>query len=490
MGDLNQLLRQYAETGAEDAFRQLVEAHLGLVHSTALRSLNQDAALAADCAQMVFSDLARKARALPANTVLAGWLYRHTRFTAAKLLRGESRRQVREQQATAMNSSQQESSVWNQLEPMLDDALNDLSATDRDAVLLRFFEKQDFRNVAAALEVSESAAQKRVERAIEKLRVFFQRRGVTVSTGALATALAAHGLAAPPASLAAAISAGALSSAAISVPLVQTLLLMSKIKTITVGAVVVAGVATPLLWQHQTISRLRTENAALREQVMPAASAPPAPVLDNARLEGERKELIRLRGEVAQLRREQTKAAELAKRIPAPSQPAPPAPLPQEFVPSAQWSDAGFASPMAALQTAHWAIRNGNIERFKESVLITDDAQKVLHAVLEQMKQGAPPEALAEVEKRGWGAEEGLLFPMIAQDRKHGYTGYRVLSQSSPQPDELLMEVQVEMNSAPPQTQTFRMKQFADSWKRVYDLDALPLPPDVKQKALARAATQ
>ena len=492
MDESQQHLREYAESGSEDAFRRLVELHLGLVRSTALRSLAGDAALAADCAQLVFADLARRAKRIPRNAVLAGWLYRHTWFTASKLARGESRRRQREREAATMNPGPQEIYIWSQLQENLDEALSSLTSGDRDAVLLRFFQQQDLRSVASALEVSESAAQKRVERAIEKLRIFFKQRGVTVSAGALGTALAVHTVMTPSASMAAAIAAGALSQVASGVGLISSVLFMSKLKVLTVGAVVITGVATPLYWQYQTISRLAAENLKLRTQASPQPVPPPLIVTDLERTDADRRELIRLRGELALLRREQAKAqaAVATEKAPIGVDPQSPQELsePRGFVSSASWTDAGFSSPGAAVQTAHWAVRNANAERFKQSMVITEDARKVLNGLLEQMKRGAPPEALQEVERRGWGLEEGLLFPMIAQDRKQGYTGYRVLSQRAGQGDEVLLDVQLEMDSAPPQTQTYRMKQFEGEWKRMYDLDSLPLPDSLKQKVSAAAS--
>ena len=70
MTDASELLRRYAETGDEEAFRQLVERHVGIVYSAALRKLNSDPHAAQDVAQTVFSDLARKAKFLPATVVL------------------------------------------------------------------------------------------------------------------------------------------------------------------------------------------------------------------------------------------------------------------------------------------------------------------------------------------------------------------------------------------------------------------------------------
>ena len=72
-----------------------MDVHIGLVYSTALRVVGGDAALAKDVTQVVFTDLARKARWLPKGVVLSGWLYRHTTFVASKAVRGEVRRRAR-----------------------------------------------------------------------------------------------------------------------------------------------------------------------------------------------------------------------------------------------------------------------------------------------------------------------------------------------------------------------------------------------------------
>jgi len=170
MTHANQLLRAYTAENSEEAFKGLVDGHIGLVYSIALRIVRGDVALARDVTQMVFTDLARKARTLPTNAVLSGWLYRHTNFTASKLLRGESRRRVREKEAAEMNALDESDTVWEQLMPLLDSAIGSLSARDRDAVVMRFFDKQDFRSLGATLKLTEDAAQKRVSRALEKLR--------------------------------------------------------------------------------------------------------------------------------------------------------------------------------------------------------------------------------------------------------------------------------------------------------------------------------
>src|SRR5437773_6680939 len=193
MTDDAQLLRRYTEERAEPAFGELVARHIDLVFSAALRVVGGDRHLAQDVTQTVFADLARKARSLPRDVVLAGWLYRHACFTAAKTVRTERRRQAREKAAMEMNALQDNTEPnWEQIAPVLDEAMNHLSASDRDAIVLRFLKREDFRAVGSALGVGEDAAQKRVSRALDKLRNFLRRRGVTLTATALGTTLASR----------------------------------------------------------------------------------------------------------------------------------------------------------------------------------------------------------------------------------------------------------------------------------------------------------
>src|SRR5512143_2699753 len=166
MNDDDQLLRQYTRERSETAFSELVTRHINLVYSAALRVVGGDSHLAQDVTQIVFTDLARKAWSIPRDMVVAGWLYRHACFTAAKAVRTERRRRVREQTAVEMSTLDGHTELdWEALAPCLDEGLNQLSAADRDAIVLRFLKQQDLRAVGAALGISEDAAQKRVGRA-------------------------------------------------------------------------------------------------------------------------------------------------------------------------------------------------------------------------------------------------------------------------------------------------------------------------------------
>ena len=104
MTDTQELLAKFVSNGSEPAFRELVTRYFDLVYSTAVRLVDGDTHRAEDVAQMVFCDLARMAGKLSDTTMLGGWLHRHTCFVARTVMRGERRRQAREEQAAAMNA--------------------------------------------------------------------------------------------------------------------------------------------------------------------------------------------------------------------------------------------------------------------------------------------------------------------------------------------------------------------------------------------------
>ncbi|MDA7680250.1 sigma-70 family RNA polymerase sigma factor [bacterium] len=207
MKDPQKLLKAYATEQSEEAFSTLVSSYIDLVYSVAKRQVNGDPHLAQDITQTVFSDLAKKAAGLSINIQLGGWLHRHTCFVASNFRRSERRRLNRETQAMQMETlTPPEEEGWQELAPELDLAINQLNEPDRSAIVMRFFERKSHRDIGRALSTSEDSAQKRVTRAIDKLRSILAQQGVALSGPMLALLIENNGLASPPEGLALQIS--------------------------------------------------------------------------------------------------------------------------------------------------------------------------------------------------------------------------------------------------------------------------------------------
>jgi RNA polymerase sigma factor (sigma-70 family) len=264
-----QLLARYNRHECEDAFAEIVRRHLGLVYSAALRQVRSPQ-LAEEVAQIVFLDLARQSDRLAPNTILTAWLYQVTRRTAIDVVRRESRRQLREQIATEMNAMNATSDDWRHVEPLLDEAMEALDATDRTAVLLRYFENKSLREVGTTLGTSDDAAQKRVSRAVERLREFFTKRGVSVGASGLAIVISANAVQAAPAGLAISIStaaalAGTSVLATTAASTATKAIVMTTLQKAIIGTVLAATIGAALFEAHQT-SRLRDQVQTLQQE--------------------------------------------------------------------------------------------------------------------------------------------------------------------------------------------------------------------------------
>ncbi len=385
MTDSQELLAEYVRNGSESAFRKLLGRYLDFVYSTAVRLVNGDTHLAEDVAQMVFVDLAKMARDLPADSMLGGWLHRHTCFVAGTLMRGERRRQARERQAFEMRTTDHDAGAdFAELVPALDEAINELGDQDRTAILLRFFERRNLRSIGETLGSTENAAQKRVERALEQLHTILKQRGIALSAAALGTSLAAGAVTAAPADLAASIAAATLRSAAVGGGTTLTflkLMTMTKLRAVVIGSLVVAGLSTSFVVEHNSLAKSRAENHALlarsqdlenqlgqmqqenQQMAKLKVDADGLRALRQANLE-----LPRLRGKMTRLEQENANLAnalksanarggELADASPGTNQSA----AGFSFK-TAMARNSGFGTLPATLQTVTWAAMAGTPE--------------------------------------------------------------------------------------------------------------------------------
>jgi RNA polymerase sigma factor (sigma-70 family) len=318
-----QLLHDYIARRSDAAFAELVRRHVDLAYSATLRIVC-DAHLAQDVTQGAFVALAQNARQLAERPVLSGWLHRTVQNLAANAVRSEVRRRAREQEAAAMNQllANESDANWGNIAPHLDAALGELNEAERDAVMLRYFEKKSAREMAGILGTSEDAAQKRVSRAVEKLREFFSKRNVAIGASGLVVLISANAVQSAPIGLALTITNASLAAAG-------TTLTFMKIATATklkvaLGAIVVASAVTAFVVQQQNQIKLRGENESLQQQIaqlqadnaglsnritaIGEASQLPAEQFD---------ELLKLRGEVGVLRRQLDEATEKNRALPA-----------------------------------------------------------------------------------------------------------------------------------------------------------------------------
>ena len=281
---------------------------------------------------------------------------------------------------------------WERVAPVLDDAMAELGDADREAVLLRYFKNQDFQAVGLALGVSDAAAQKRVSRAVERLREFFAQRGVSVGASGLALVISANAVQTAPIGLALSLSATALIGGTLTTTATQAIA-MTTTQKVLITTVLAAAVGTGLyeareaLHARNSATTSRQQLAALDQQLQQVtrerdeATRRLAGTPNEERLNRATSELLKLRGEVARLRGEReemlTRLAAVAKTDSTTT--APSRGVETNWVNAIlvvgreQLVDAGNATPEAAWESRYWARAQGDYD----AVIAATDPQKV-----------------------------------------------------------------------------------------------------------------
>ena len=439
-----ELLREYAERGTEAAFTELVNRHTNLVYSAAVRQVDSPDT-AAEVAQSVFLSLAQKARStslrLAGDASLAGWLCRSARNISLNHRRNEFRRHSRERQAMEQLDPIAETAPdWERLRPVLDEAMSELKEADYDALVMRFFNNQDLRSIAQALGVADDTAQKRVSRALDKLRERLARRGISATAAALSTVLSANAVQTAPAGLAVKISA----AAALTGTTVQTstaftvtkVIAMSTLQKAVIGVAFAAAVGMGVhearqaarlrnqvetLQQEQAplagqLAQLRTENAVLSSEVVQVRSSP-------ALSEALFSELLKLRGQ-ATLAGADTRELARLKSMPEPQSGKTP-----DFMSNA------MATAMEA--NAEWQLRDAQARlALMQKVLklttdqaraigdiLTNQIHKQSQIALEAMSGKLTPEQQAALVREP-GVQEADIKAMLTPAQLAAYPDY------------------------------------------------------------------
>jgi RNA polymerase sigma-70 factor (ECF subfamily) len=378
-----QHLQDYVLTGSHGAFRLLVDRYLGLVYSAALRMVH-DAPRAEGIAHRVFAALAKNADAIGPGEPVARWLYDATRREAvrdtltARQRSDGGRTQIADAPATEAQR------VTDNLEAMMDR----LPAKDRDAIVLRFLAQRGGPELAGFLQVTEEAAQARVNHAVEMLQTEFNKAGTPITSAVLTEMLTSECAAHVPIGLAIAVGAEALEAAA-TAPARRTAANWWENKA--VALVVVAGFlvgAGIFIRQYARLGELKSENQRLLAERkkfrsdFAAGRTPPARdgSTELVRLRRSEDELLRLRRELTQLRAEIPAAPP-----PGPAAPTPPVPPPADehepgrLITSEALRFSGYTTPAAAMESVVWSMVVGGYDAYLIALSPEDRTEELNH---------------------------------------------------------------------------------------------------------------
>ncbi len=331
-----QLLTEYARNGAEAAFSELVQRHVQLVYGTALR-LVRNPQLAEDLTQEVFLLLARKAPSLVRHPTLCGWLHLTARNLATKSIRSEARRRIREEEVADMEESRNEDALisWEELEPRVDELLGKLSEPDREALLLRFFRNKSAREMAEMLSLSADAAQKRVTRALERLRALIAAEGQLIGAEGVQRAIEKHSAYVVPAGLVPAIMESVRSESGSGTEEVEISSEGSetrwRITALAAGLLVLAAI---VLFRNARARRVESTPNPLMAGTEPRQGAPAS----------------------------QWRATRIGEQVPAAFVAAVPLNIWVRYFPQSVWKEAGLGTPEDTLVTYMWAKKRGDLK--------------------------------------------------------------------------------------------------------------------------------
>jgi len=446
-----------------------------MVHSTALRIL-RDAALAEEVTQGVFLALARNSVQLQRRPSLTGWLHETARNLSINTVRSEERRRQRECEAVTMETLNADESqeTWHQLAPRLDEAITQLKRGEREVILWRYFEHQTAEQIGVRLGLGPEAAQKRVARAMDRLRAIFDKQGLTISAASLAAILSAEAVKAAPAGLAVAAIAAGNGLASLTTTSTIQLIMASTQTKLGIAALVALSVTTPIVLQHLANQRLKEEVAVLRQQT--AETEKLREDGERLRMEAqssetqrsrEQTELARLRGESAALKARAAKA-EAKTPTKAESKTADAAQASKgKLLLAAEMRNVGFADPASAYQTLQWAKINGDTNVIFNALAWGDERTR---AEVEAVFAAAP-----EAVRAKYGSADEFMLHLSDRSKPHEdrdiLVSSRILEQNDVSAEEAALQVEYNWADGTTTTGPITFVRIGNDWRQALNFD-------------------